>query len=76
MQEFIEQLTEIETEFMAEVDNTGYRYDDNSYSISIGNGILRQRIECFDENDDVVIISQEIEQNSDGLLALGTHYEY
>ena len=36
MQEFIEQLTEIETEFMAEVDNTGYRYDDNSYSISIG----------------------------------------
>ena len=33
MQEFIEQLTVIETEFLAEVDNTGYTIDEDSYTI-------------------------------------------
>lgn len=76
MQEFIEQLTVIETEFLAEVDNAGYTIDEDSYTIEIGNGILRQRIECFDENEDTVVITQEIEQDQEGLTALGTHYQY
>lgn len=62
-------------EFMAEVGTSGLRYDDGSYSITIGNGILRQRIECFDKNDDVIVVSQEIEQDGSDLIALGTHYE-
>lgn len=76
MQNFIKQLKKIERKFMAEVKNSGYKYDNGSYTIDIGNGVLYQRIECFDENDDVVIIKQEIEQSGDELYALGTHYEY
>lgn len=76
MQNFIEKLTEIETEFFAEVNESGYRYDDNSYYISIRNGVLEQRIECFDDDDDVVVITQEIEQCDGDLIPLGTHYQY
>ncbi len=76
MQDFAKQLKKIENKFMAEVKNSGYKYDDGSYSIDIGNGILYQRIECFDENDDTVVLKQEIEQDGDKLFALGVHYEY
>lgn len=76
MQNFIEKLTEIETEFFAEVNESGYRHDDNSYYISIRNGVLEQRIECFDDDDDVVVITQEIEQCDGDLIPLGTHYQY
>lgn len=76
MSEFIKQLKSIEKKFFAEVNNAGYKYDDNSYSISIRNGVLEQRIECFDENDDVIVITQEIDQYNGELTALGTHYQY
>lgn len=76
MQNFIEKLTEIENEFFAEVNESGYRPDDDSYFISIRNGVLEQRIECFDDDDDVVVITQEIDQSNGELTALGTHYQY
>ena len=76
MQNFIEKLTEIETEFFAEIAQSGYRYDDESYYISIRNGVLEQRIECFDDDDDVIIVTQEIENINGEPCALGTHYQY
>jgi hypothetical protein len=76
MQNFIKELRKIERKFFAEINNQGYKYDEDSYFISIRNGVLEQRIECFDDNDDVVVITQEIEQSDGELTALGTHYQY
>nr|DAL02887.1 MAG TPA: hypothetical protein [Caudoviricetes sp.] len=76
MQNFIKELRKIEKTFFAEIKNQDYKYDENSYFISIRNGVLEQRIECFDENDDVVIVTQEIDQYNGELTALGTHYQY
>ncbi|MCM1439012.1 MAG: hypothetical protein NC131_07345 [Roseburia sp.] len=76
MDTFIEQLTNIEQEFFAEVNEQDLTADFDSYTISIRNGYLVMRIECFDKDDDTVVITQEIEQHNGELLALRTHYEY
>lgn len=76
MQNFIKELRKIERKFFAEINQQGYKYDEDSYFISIRNGVLEQRIECFDDNDDVVVVTQEIDQFNGELTALGTHYQY
>lgn len=76
MQDFIKELKKIEKAFIAEAQRNTEKVDLESYSIDICKGYLSQRIECSDENEDTVVITQEIEQNQEGLTALGTHYYY
>lgn len=76
MREFLANFCAIENEFFAEVENSGYTYDEDSYEVTIGNGVLRLRIECFDENEDTVVITQEIETEDNELISLGIRYHY
>lgn len=76
MQNFIKDLKKIENAFIEEAKRNTEKVDKESYTIEICRGYLVQRIECFDENDDTVVITQEIEQDQEGLIALGAHYQY
>lgn len=77
MQDFIKELKKIEKAFIAEAQRNTEKVDLKSYSIDICKGYLNQRIECFDENNDTIVITQEIEQDEEGKpFALGTHYDY
>lgn len=76
MQNFIKQLKAIEKKFMAEVNDSGYTPNKESYSIDICNRYLSMRIECEDEYGDTVIVAQEIEQSGNDITALGIHYDY
>ena len=73
---FIKELKEIEKAFISEAQRNTEKVDLESYTINSCKGYLQQRVECFDENDDTIVITQEIEQDQGHLLALGTHYDY
>lgn len=76
MKRYSRQLEKIETALFAEIARCGYMSDENSYYLTFGNGYMTQRIECFDEDDEIVVVTQEIEMNDGKLIALGTHYQY
>lgn len=74
MGNFIKQLNKIEKDLLKRVTNEGYTLGD--YQINICNGYLSQRLECFDDNEDYVVVTQEIEQDNGELIAMGLHYQY
>lgn len=75
MSKFIDQLNELEQEFMAKAKSYTEALDMNSFSLDICNGYLSFRIEGSNENDDSVVISQEICQDHEGNL-YGLYVEY
>lgn len=75
MSKFIDQLKELETEFITKAKSYTEKLDNSTYSVDICNGYLSFRVEGCNENDDPVVVSQEICQDHEGNL-YGLYVEY